>query len=583
MNPVWGVFRRYYKKNIGRYILFYFVYIARVVSLVFVPLISKTVLDSVVPSGSISQLILWTAVAVVAQSAVMFTQLGTTYLCRALSVGLKNLMKTEMLKSFLRKDSEKQTITGTGYILKRIESDVELFTKFVNSDLVTLIYGVIMFLTTLVLIYQYNVLLLASTLLSLPLLVTSMAVFNKKITESTAQKNEAIAQSSKLLSECILGQKEIREYSATEEFLRKFWGRLQTVSEKTLNALREQFKPSIMGQTSTLVGKVSLLGIGGYALIQGKLTFGEYFAFSILVQYTYRAVGYLFQGNISYQQSKAVVGRMSQIFSEESLRSCSSISSSRQTRPSESIDCIELDNVGYRYPSESRNVIDGITTELRKGEIVALVGRSGSGKSTLMGLVKREFKPNNGVIRINGLPVNDFELDDYLRRIATIRQNPFIFSGSIRENIEMGYSAEKQQLHSVIGLAHLDDFLCTLESGLNTHIHENAGNISGGQKQRIALARAFLRQPDILLLDEITTGMDKIARDKIHDSILQMKSQAIILLVTHFSETVELADRIILLDGGGIVAEGNHAELYNSSSLYRELFESMGNNDECNE
>jgi ABC-type multidrug transport system fused ATPase/permease subunit len=576
MNRVIGIYKEYHRINISKYILFYLVYIARIASLLIVPLISKKVLDSIVPAGDISGLIVWSFIAVAAQITVISTQLGTSYICRMLTINLKNVFKAKMLRAFLAKDSGEQHLRGTGYILKRIENDVELFAKFVNNDLVTIIYGILMLLTTTILIYQYNTLLLWTTLASLPMLFASMTIFNKKVVASTTAKNEAIAKSSTILSECILGHKEIREYSAIRVFVGKYTNKLQTEYLKTLNALRQQFKPSIMGQMSTLVGKVSLLGIGGYALIKGTLTFGEYFAYSILVQYTYRAVGYLFQGNIAYQQSKAVIRRMSEVLSDSHedshvLQECYQ----PKIPSSETLNKLVVNDLYFRYSEELEDVLCGISTEFKRGEIVAIVGPSGAGKTSLVGILKREYKLQRGEILVNGIPIEEIERDYYISRTATVRQTPFVFSGTIKENISMGYAVSEQDINSVVKQADLENYIDTSPNGINTEMSENAINISGGQKQRVALARAFLRNPDILFFDEITTGMDKITRDKIHDSISNMKKHCIVIIITHSAETVQIADRIILLDQGNVVSEGTHSELYNSSNLYRQLFQRM--------
>ncbi len=576
MSSVVGIYKEFYRANVGKNLLFYLVYLGRIATLLIVPLISKKVLDTIVPAGDTGGLVMWTAFAVAAQVGVIFTQLGTSYMCRILTTKLKNVMKARMLKEFLAKGSGEQNLRGTGYILKRIEQDVELFAKFVNSDLVSLIYGVVVLIVTMVLIYDYNVLLLCTTLASLPMLFASMTIFNKKVVASTTAKNEAMAKSSTTLSECILGSKEIREHSAIQVFVERYKARLQIEFHRTMNAHKQQFKPSIMGQMSTLVGKASLLGVGGYALIKGTLTFGEYFAYSILVQYTYQAVGYLFQGNIAYQQSKAVVRRMSEILSNpEENGSLISYPGESKVSRFDTIEEIEVRDLCYKYSDGLDYVLKGVTTKFVRGEIVAIVGPSGSGKTTLMGLLKREYNLQQGEILLNRIPIQEIDRDYFVSRTATVRQTPFIFSGTICENIMMGKTASEVEINKVVKQAHLEKFIRCAENGINTDMSENAGNISGGQKQRVALARAFLREPEILFLDEITTGMDLIARDKIHDSISGMKNRSIIVIVTHSAETVKIADRIILLNEGHVQGEGTHSDLIHSSRLYRRLFHTM--------
>ena len=280
-----AIWRSFFRKHVWSHIQYYVIYILRIGTLLAVPLISKHVLDVIVPSKSVSGLIMWVALAVVMQIGVIYSQLGAVYFSTTISTKLKILFKRMMLAQYLEYKYNDSTMKGTGYIVRRIEHDVELLAKFLTTELVFFAHGVIVLVGSLIIIYSYNILLLATTMLSIPLFVLSMTMFNKKITVATTRKNEAIALSSNHLSECILGRNEIREYSAIGKFLDIYRSRQDEEYRNTIDSMKVKFKPGILGQFSSLIGKVALLGVGGYGLMNNTLTFGEYFAFSVLVQY----------------------------------------------------------------------------------------------------------------------------------------------------------------------------------------------------------------------------------------------------------------------------------------------------------
>jgi ABC-type multidrug transport system fused ATPase/permease subunit len=211
--------------------------------------------------------------------------------------------------------------------------------------------------------------------------------------------------------------------------------------------------------------------------------------------------------------------------------------------------------------------------QLRGGETTALVGATGSGKTTVLGLLQRFYEPTHGSIYIDGIPIDRVSRHSLRQAFGVVAQEALLFDGTIRENIRYGrLDARDDEVERVAAIAHVDEFACRLDLGLDTEIGERGAGLSGGQRQLIAIARALLRDAPILLLDEPTSSLDPHFEALVQDALHKLTRGRTTLLVTHQLHTVERADRIALLDGGRIVDFGTPDELRHTSECYRRLF-----------
>jgi ABC-type multidrug transport system fused ATPase/permease subunit len=234
---------------------------------------------------------------------------------------------------------------------------------------------------------------------------------------------------------------------------------------------------------------------------------------------------------------------------------------------------IEFRNVCFSYkPSEP--ILSGVSLTVRHGETVALVGKNGSGKTTLLSLLARFYDPDHGAIFIDGRDIRTANLRSLRRQIGIVSQETFLFDMSILKNIAYARPhARPEEIEAAARQAHAHDFIQSLPQGYDTQVGEAGHALSGGQRQRIALARAFLTNPSILILDEFTSQADSVAEMELHRILEEFRQNRTLFVITHRLNTLEIADRIVVLDEGRVAATGTHAELLHGSPLYQSLYE----------
>lgn len=234
---------------------------------------------------------------------------------------------------------------------------------------------------------------------------------------------------------------------------------------------------------------------------------------------------------------------------------------------------INVTNLTFKYPSSDKYILKDISFSVRSGEMVALVGRSGSGKSTLMGLLCRLYDVPDEKVFLDGIDINEFKLANLRKHIATVNQNVALFDDSVRNNVAYGdVDYTDEQVIGALKSAHAWEFVKDLPEGMDTYIGENGLKLSGGQRQRISIARAFLKNSSILILDEATSSLDNESEVKITQAIELLSEARTTLVIAHRLSTIMKADRLLVLNQGEIVEEGTHQELIERSGYYAELF-----------
>ncbi len=239
---------------------------------------------------------------------------------------------------------------------------------------------------------------------------------------------------------------------------------------------------------------------------------------------------------------------------------------------------IEFDNVSFRYKKERDDekslILNNLSLKINAGSTVALVGPSGGGKTTLCNLIPRFYDIDSGKITIDGIDVNDMRLYDLRKNIGSVAQDVFIFSGTVKENIAYGnFEATDEQIEEAAKLANIHDFIASLDNGYDTYVGERGVKLSGGQKQRIAIARAFLKNPPVLILDEATSALDNVTEMQIQQALERLSVGRTTIVVAHRLSTVKNADEIIVFGDGGIEERGSHEELIAKNGIYAELYE----------
>ncbi|HNV69168.1 MAG TPA: ABC transporter ATP-binding protein [Candidatus Ozemobacteraceae bacterium] len=396
-------------------------------------------------------------------------------------------------------------------------------------------------------------------------LINSLSRTMKKI---GTRMQSRIGDIATVLQEHITGVKVVKSFTL-EEFER---GRFEKAN---LETFRENMKGNLINSaTSPVIEFINTVGLaiifwyGGYEVIQKRLDAGELISFLTALVGLFTPIKNISKfGNIVSQS----VGGAERVF--QVIDAPIEITEPAQPKTLEKWQgAVAFEQVHFAYkPNEP--ILSGLSFEVKPGEVIALVGPSGAGKSTFVNLIPRFFDVQAGRITIDGIDVRDFRLSDLRGHIGIVPQETLLFSGTIAENIRLGrLDASQTEIEEAARLSNAHDFIHSFPEGYNTYLGERGVNLSGGQAQRIALARAFLKDPPILILDEATSALDSESENLVKDSLNKLMRNRTTFLIAHRLSTIINADKIVVLQNGGIVECGPHKQLLADQGLYSQLY-----------
>lgn len=461
-----------------------------------------------------------------------------------------------------------------GSVASRLLGDIAVAQNFVGAAFTNTVMDASSLFLIAFLLFHMNWRLALVSIAIFPFYVMLNKYFKSKIVKTSKLARQKMEEISGNVHEKLGGISIIQSYTREKAEEKHFF---QDNREYLLYQLRHiqhnATAQSVIGFL-TSIAPILVVWFGAMQVIHGRLTVGELTAFYAYLGMFYNPLNRLTELNVLLANSQSAMERIFEVFNTSSeIVDC---------RDSKELGPIRGDikflNVYFAYEM-SKTVLKDVNLHIPAGSTVALVGASGAGKSTFVKLIPRFYDISEGKIIIDGWDIRDFKLSWLRRHIATVPQEPILFSGTVYENILFGKpNASEEEVRAAIISANAHDFICRLPKGHQTEIGEGGMKLSGGQRQRIALARAFLKNAPILILDEATSSLDSKAENLIQEALKRLMKGRTTVIIAHRLSTIQSADMIVVFHNGEIVEKGNHQELLqHSCGIYRELYEEQFN------
>ena len=534
---------------------------------VVIPLLTAGAINHAIVGRHASELAWW-AVAILVLGGVSATCSGLRrYLAFSVAYRVETDLREDMFANLQRLDFRFHDHAQTGQLMARAATDLQQINQFVVMIPLT-IANVLTILSVTGILFYIDVPLALIALASLPVLNVAAKRFSTRIHPVSMTLQQELSGLSTVVEETVTGIRAVKGFGAEAVQARQLAGQADRVYDRIIDLarIRAFFTPLL--DVLPALSLAFVLWYGGYAVVHHNLSVGDLVAFNL---YVVMLVGPLqMVGQIIAQAQRAVASSQRV---KEILDADPRIYDDPHARPlPKGRGEVRFEGVGFAYGEAGRLVLDGLDLVIGAGESVALVGATGSGKSTVARLLARFYDPESGRIMLDGADIRDVQLRGLRRAVAIVFEDTFLFSTSVAENIAFAEpDTPFERVVQAARLAGAHEFITELPEGYDTLLGERGLSLSGGQRQRLALARAILADPRVLVLDDATSSVDATKEHEIRDALTQVMAGRTTVVIAHRPATIALAERVVLLDGGRIVAEGTHRSLVAENERYREV------------
>lgn len=532
------------------------------------PFFLKLAVDAI--TVSLSREVILTYAVLIVGAAVLsgITRYGMRQLLNSISRRIETDLRNDLFGHLLRLSPEFYDRWRTGDLMSRATNDVLAVRQVVGPAIMYLVNTVAVSVFALALMIWISPTLTAIAMIPMVLIPVAVVWFGSRIHSRFERIQEQFSELNNFAQENLSGIRIVKAYAREDDQVRRFGIRSAEYMERNLDLARiwGAFFPVLRFLGG--LGGVIVLWMGGREVIAGHITIGDFIAFGFyltLLMWPMIAVGWV--TNL-FQRGAASMGRINALLATEPA-----IDDAAETVGGPITGAIEFRHVWFRYPDTERWVLEDVNFAIEPGETVAIVGATASGKSTIVRLMGRLYDVTRGSVMVDGVDVRERRLESLRSAIATVPQEPFLFSSTLRENLVLDDEGSDERLNRAIDVAQLHSTLEEIPHGLDTLLGERGINLSGGQKQRATMARALHRDSPVLILDDSLSAVDTVTEEAILTGLREFMVGRTSIIISHRVSAIAAADKILVLDEGKVAETGTHAELVARGGVYARLLE----------
>jgi subfamily B ATP-binding cassette protein MsbA len=495
---------------------------------------------------------------------------GQSYLMRSIGQKIITKIRNELYEHIQKLPLSFFHNTPSAILMSRITNDVTMLTNVSSQVIADFFRQSFTLLLLLGLTFYREWRLAAIALVVFPFIGIFIVSIGRKLRVLSRKNQEKMADLNIILQETFTGNKIVKAFGMEDYENRRFMNENRKLYDISMKETKryEMVSPSM--ELFGAVGTGVVIWYGGYQVISGATTPGTFFSFMTALIMLYDPIKKLSTMNNVVQQSMAAAERVFEMLDTK----VEIINNDGAVEIREFEDKISFNDVWFQYNSNNGMVIKGINLTIKKGDVVALVGSSGAGKSTLVDMIPRFHDVTKGSINIDNHDIRNITLNSLRRQIGVVTQETILFNDTVKNNISYGrVDANMNEIQRAAESAYAHDFIMEMPSGYDTVIGERGVKLSGGQRQRLSVARAILKNPAILILDEATSSLDTESEKMVQQALENLMKDRTTFVIAHRLSTVLNADRIVVIDDGGIVETGRHDELLAHGGIYKKLYE----------
>ncbi len=495
-----------------------------------------------------------------------------TFLMRQTIIVMSRLiefdLKNEIYQQYQRLSLNFYKKNRTGDLMNRISEDVTKVRMYFGPAIMYSINMMVLFVVAIIKMYNIDTTLTNYTLLPLPVLSLSIYMLSRVINSRSTIVQQYLSKLTANAQETFSGISILKSYGIEYKAMVEFEELTNTAKEKNINLFKAQalFFPLMI----LLIGlsNILVIYIGGLRYMEGLISLGviaEFIMYVNMLTWPVAVVGWV---TSIIQQAEASQKRINEFLKHDPEIKNNSSS------PSKIDGSIEFNKISFTYDDTNITALKNVSFKIKKGETLAILGNTGSGKSTIINLIARLYDADEGELLIDGKNIEQLNLDNLRQNIGFVPQEAFLFSDTIKNNIKFGdESASDSKIEQAAKNAYIHHNIIDFNNGYNTYVGERGVTLSGGQKQRISIARAIIKEPNILIFDDCLSAVDTETEEIILSNLYKISRGKTTIIVSHRVSSVKNADTIIVLENGKIIQQGSHNELVNIDGYYKELFE----------